>query len=74
MLIYDFRCAGCGHAFEAFVRSAAEAPACPSCSSQSVARTPATPFGVGHTRGGRVVDLSSNLCRCGCAARRLARR
>jgi len=37
MPLYDFRCRGCGHEFEALVRPPAE-PACPVCSSVELER------------------------------------
>jgi putative FmdB family regulatory protein len=37
MPIFDFRCRGCGHAFEALVRTG-DTPACPSCRSQDLER------------------------------------
>jgi putative FmdB family regulatory protein len=37
MPIYDFRCRGCGHEFEALVR-AGDVPACPSCKSGDLER------------------------------------
>ena len=37
MPIFDFRCKGCGHDFEALVRHH-DAPACPSCRSHDLER------------------------------------
>jgi putative FmdB family regulatory protein len=37
MPLYDFRCRGCGHEFEALVRPPAD-PACPSCSGADLER------------------------------------
>ncbi len=37
MPIYEYRCEGCQHRFETLVRGA-EAPACPTCGSQTLAR------------------------------------
>jgi putative FmdB family regulatory protein len=37
--LYDFRCRGCGHAFEALVRPPA-VPACPACASADLERLP----------------------------------
>lgn len=31
MPLYDYKCRGCGHAFEALVRPSTPAPACPAC-------------------------------------------
>jgi putative FmdB family regulatory protein len=69
MRIFDFRCAGCGHVFESFVRADDEARACPECGSASVARQPATQMAIrtSHSRRGRTIDLSSKSCPCGCA-------
>jgi putative FmdB family regulatory protein len=41
MPIYDFSCRGCGHQFEAFVRTGA--PACPECRSEDLERMPSLP-------------------------------
>lgn len=38
MPIYEYRCRGCGHQFEALVRKEDPAPACPSCQSQDLER------------------------------------
>ena len=37
MPIYDYSCRGCGHTFEALVRSAT-VPACPQCRSEDLER------------------------------------
>ena len=37
MPIYEYRCRGCGHAFEALVRTA-DTPACPSCGAGDLER------------------------------------
>jgi len=76
MRIFDFRCAGCGHVFEAFVRAEAEARTCPQCGSPSVARQPATQLAIrtSHSRRGRTIDMSSKSCPCGCAGGAGARR
>lgn len=37
MPIFEYACHACGHAFEALVRRS-EAPACPSCGSQDLAK------------------------------------
>jgi putative FmdB family regulatory protein len=36
--LFDFTCRGCGHTFEALVRSQDPAPACPSCRSADLER------------------------------------
>ena len=38
MPLYDFRCRGCGHEFEALVRAGDEDPVCPSCKSADIER------------------------------------
>jgi putative FmdB family regulatory protein len=39
MPLYEYKCCGCGHAFEVLVRpSDTDAPACPSCQSQDLER------------------------------------
>jgi len=38
MPLYDFRCRGCGHEFEALVRASDGDPACPSCKSADIER------------------------------------
>ncbi|MCZ7566793.1 MAG: hypothetical protein M5U08_25750 [Burkholderiales bacterium] len=72
MRIFDFRCAGCGHVFEAFVRAEDEALTCPCCGSAGVARQPAAQLAVrtSHSRRGRTIDLSSGSCPCGHAGPR----
>lgn len=65
MRIFDYRCAGCGHSFEAFVRAEHEARTCPECGSPSVARQPVTQIALRTARRGRTIDLSSNSCPCG---------
>jgi putative FmdB family regulatory protein len=37
MPIYEYRCEACDHRFEALIRNA-DAPACPSCGSQTLER------------------------------------
>ena len=37
MPLYEYTCRGCGHQFEALVRSG-DTPACPSCKSQDLER------------------------------------
>ena len=37
MPIYEYKCRGCGHCFEAIVRGS-DAPPCPSCRSQDLER------------------------------------
>lgn len=74
--IYDFLCAECGHTFEVFVSSADESRQCPRCKSSSVARQPVMQMSIrtSGTRHGRLVDMSSNSCPCGCAGGKHARR
>jgi putative FmdB family regulatory protein len=76
MRIFDFRCAACGHVFEAFVRAEDEARACPQCAATAVARQPSTQMAIrtSHSRRGRTIDLSSKSCPCGCAAGASTRR
>jgi putative FmdB family regulatory protein len=38
MPLYDFRCRGCGHDFEALVRTGDDVPACPSCNGRDIER------------------------------------
>ena len=38
MPLYDFRCRGCGHEFEALVRSGDEGTVCPSCKGHDIER------------------------------------
>ena len=38
MPLYDFHCRGCGHEFEALVRTGDAAPVCPSCKGQDIER------------------------------------
>jgi putative FmdB family regulatory protein len=74
--VLDFRCADCGASFEAFIGSE-ELPACPECSSSTVSRQPTLQVAIRAgtmRRRGRVLDLSSNGCPCGCAGRKPAHR
>jgi putative FmdB family regulatory protein len=36
--IFEYACRGCGHQFEALVRSTSAAPACPECKSSDLER------------------------------------
>jgi len=76
MRIFDFRCTGCGHIFEAFVRAQEDAHTCPQCGSTSVSRQPVTQMAIRtrNSRRGRTIDLGSNSCPCGSATRRHAQR
>lgn len=38
MPIFEYRCRGCGHGFEHFVRGTARAPGCPACGCNEVER------------------------------------
>lgn len=38
MPIYEYRCRGCGHPFEALVRPVDPPPSCPACRSQDLER------------------------------------
>jgi putative FmdB family regulatory protein len=38
MPLYDFRCRGCGHEFEALVRPGDDGAACPACKGRDVER------------------------------------
>jgi len=49
MPLYDYRCAACGHAFEALVR-AGHAPVCPQCGSTALARQVSAPVAPGKSR------------------------
>lgn len=71
MLIYDYLCAECGHTFELFVNSSNESgKECPRCLSAAVARKPVMQMSIrtSNQRRGRVIDMSSNSCPCGCAS------
>jgi putative FmdB family regulatory protein len=66
MRIFDFGCPACGHSFEAFVRSASDAPACPQCGTCEAVRQPVLQMAVRtrNSRRGRTIDLGSNACPC----------
>ncbi len=76
MRISDYLCAECGHSFEVFVHSAEDSQECPRCHSSSVARKPVLQMFISTsgTRRGRMIDMSSNSCPCGCASGRNAHR
>ena len=38
MPLYEYRCLGCGHAFELLVLTASQPIVCPSCASESIER------------------------------------
>jgi len=62
MPIYEYRCEGCEHRFETLVRGA-EAPSCPTCGSQTLAREFST-FAV-STGGGSSAMRSTAPGPCG---------
>lgn len=74
--IFDFLCAECAHTFEAFVRDGDAGRHCPRCNSIRVARQPVLSLALkSHSmRRGRVLDMSSNSCPCGCATGKHAHR
>ncbi len=76
MRVFDFRCDGCGAAFEAFLRSIDESQQCPECGSSSLSRQPTLQLSIraGSARRGRLIDMSSGSCPCGCAGRAQAHR
>lgn len=74
MIIYDYLCSDCGNSFELFVRNAGESKECPRCRSARVARKPVMQMSLGGMRRGRLVDMSSNSCPCGCGSRKHAHR
>ena len=65
--IFDFLCAECGNTFEVFARSDDESQHCPRCRSPSTARQPVMQLAIHGMRRGRLIDMSSNSCPCGCA-------
>lgn len=71
MRVYDFKCEDCGNAFEAFLRSRDEPCECPQCGSSRASLRPTLQISISTsgTRRGRVVDMSSKSCPCGCAGR-----
>jgi len=71
MRVYDFKCEGCGTPFEAFLRSLDEAHPCPHCGASRSSLQPTLQVSIrtSGTRRGRIVDMSSKSCPCGCAAR-----
>ena len=74
MIIYDYLCADCGHSFELFVRSVEDGQECPHCRSARVARKPVMQMSLGGLRRGRLINMSSNSCPCGCGSGRHAHR
>ncbi len=74
MRVHDFKCDACGAAFEAFLRSPDEAHDCPECGSPRSSLQPNLQISLGGMRRGRVVDMSSKSCPCGCARRGHAHR
>jgi putative FmdB family regulatory protein len=66
--IFDFLCAQCGNAFEVFAGSEGDSQHCPRCQSPSTARQPVMQMSIrtSGTRRGRLIDMSSNSCPCGC--------
>jgi putative FmdB family regulatory protein len=50
MPLYDFRCRGCSHEFEALVRAGTD-PSCPSCGSADLERLVSTSFSVKGGQG-----------------------
>lgn len=69
--MFDYLCAECANFFEVFVRSDEESRQCPRCKSSSVARQPVMQMAIrtSNTRKGRLIDMSSNFCPCGCAGK-----
>ena len=54
MPIYEYRCEPCDHDFEALIRNADDAPACPKCGNRQVAKQFSVPAstpngGLGYT-------------------------
>lgn len=76
MRVLDFHCDDCGASFEAFLRSIDESQQCPECGSSSLSRQPTLQLSIrtGSTRRGRLIDMSSGSCPCGCAGRAQAHR
>ena len=76
MRVYDFKCDDCGTPFEAFLRSVDASRACPQCGSSSSTLRPTLQISINTsgTRRGRVIDMSSKSCPCGCAGRAHAHR
>lgn len=76
MRVYDFRCDDCGTPFEAFLRTRDEPHECPHCRSARSTLLPTLQISINTsgTRRGRVIDMSSKSCPCGCASRKQAHR
>jgi putative FmdB family regulatory protein len=75
--VFDFNCGDCGAAFEAFLQSVDDTQRCPECGSSSLSRQPTLQLSIrtGNTRRrGRVIDMSSKSCPCGCAGSSQAHR
>lgn len=72
--VFDFLCAECGNVFEVIQRSDGESRQCPRCKSSSVARQPVLQMSFRNMRRGRLIDLSSNSCPCGCGGAKHGKR
>ena len=76
MRVHDFKCNDCGTPYEAFLRSIDESHDCPQCGSSRSTLQPTLQISINTsgTRRGRLVDMSSKSCPCGCAGRSPAHR
>lgn len=72
MLIYSYACRTCRHEFDALVAMNNESVACPSCESLDTKLNPVcrTTIRTSRHRRGRVLDMSSGGCPCGCGKKR----
>ncbi len=66
MPIFEYQCAGCGHAFEELIRSADDASrlTCPSCGGRKIDRQLSV-FAARHSEGPTRVDPVPPCGRCG---------
>jgi putative FmdB family regulatory protein len=59
MPIYEYRCQGCGHAFELLVFKTTVA-ACPACGSEALERLPSLPAIKSETSHARAMDAAKS--------------
>lgn len=58
MPIFEYRCTGCGHGFEHFVRGSTAVPVCPVCGSGEVEKEMSVPtVSSEHTRSRAKADI-----------------
>ena len=72
MIIYTYACQSCRHIFDALVDSGREQPTCPMCRSKKTLLNPICRPSIrpANKKRGRVFDMSSGSCPCGCNSKR----